>query len=276
MRALVLAYHSHNITGNEYHNNDHVALEADLLGLTEAGARIVSLDAVVEALRKSSIDDSLDDEPCVAITFDDGPVFDVQDFEDRKYGHQRGFANIMEDFRSRHPGAQPGLQATSFVIASPDARAAMEIECGFQDQGHWLTDSWWHTARGESLLRVGNHSWDHVHPAVHATATQSDVRGNFAVVDSYPDARAEISAARQYIENVAGVSCQYFAYPFGHTNQYLATNYLPGFQAEHGAVAAFTTDGRRVRGDESIWTIPRVVCGYHWRSPAELRNLLFG
>mgnify|MGYP000028105687 CR=1 FL=1 len=43
------------------------------------------------------------------------------------------FGTIMRDFGARHgPGTQPGLHATSFVIASPGARRAMERCCGFR------------------------------------------------------------------------------------------------------------------------------------------------
>ena len=194
-----------------------------------------------------------------------------------RHGPQRSFLNVMFDFASKSHGKQPDLQGTSFVIASREARAAMEADrdCGFTDQGHWLTDSWWPTAQGSNLLRLGNHSWDHVHPAPREIATKSTARGNFATVDNYEDANSEIRDAGRFIEAVSGAPCKYFAYPYGHTNDYLTQDYLPAHQSEHGLAAAFTTEGRRVRSSDSIWTIPRAVCGHHWRSPEELHNILF-
>ena len=122
---IVLAYHSHNITGNAYASNDHAALAADLETITRAGARIVSLEHIAATVRAEKMRDG--DETLVGLSFDDGPVFDFADFVHPSLGPQRGFLNILRDFQARHGrAAQPGLHATSFVIASPAARRAME------------------------------------------------------------------------------------------------------------------------------------------------------
>jgi hypothetical protein len=120
MPLAILAYHSHHVVGPGYRENDHVAFARDLDGLTDAGWRIVPLADLVRAHREGASD------RLVALTFDDGPVYDVEDVVHPDYGLQRGFANAMRAFAARRPGAQPSLHATSFVIASPEARFAME------------------------------------------------------------------------------------------------------------------------------------------------------
>ena len=74
----------------------------------------------------------------VAITFDDGPIFDIEDFTHPMFGPQRGFVRIMQDFRATPAGrTQADLRATSFVIASPQARQIMETT-GFDPEYTYL------------------------------------------------------------------------------------------------------------------------------------------
>lgn len=274
MKALVLTYHSHNIAGVDYATNDHVALASDLRTLTRSGARIVPLARIVEALR-GGLEDAAR-ETWVALTFDDGPSFDYADFVHARFGPQRSFLNVMCDFASEAPGAQPGLHATSFVIASPEARAAMERaeDCGYPDMPDWLADQWWKDAARSGLLAIGNHSWDHVHHALARTAIAAEERDDFTRVASYIDADREIRRAADFIRSRSGAPCEFFAYPFGHVNRFLLEDYMPGRAQEHGMAAAFGVDGRAVAPDDSIWNIPRAVCGYHWKSPDDLRALL--
>jgi hypothetical protein len=129
--AVILAYHSHHVLGPHYALNDHIALAADLPAITTAGYRIVPLATVVDALLAGSGaghgGDVGDGERLLALTFDDGPVFDVDDFVHPGLGLQRSFANAMRDFLGTPLGArQPELCATSFVIASPEARRIAE------------------------------------------------------------------------------------------------------------------------------------------------------
>jgi hypothetical protein len=78
MKGFVLTYHSHHVVGNDYARNDHVALPADLELITDAGCKIVSLDALADAFFNVAAADSGGDEgELVAITFDDGPIYDV-------------------------------------------------------------------------------------------------------------------------------------------------------------------------------------------------------
>jgi peptidoglycan/xylan/chitin deacetylase (PgdA/CDA1 family) len=273
-QPIVLTYHSHNVSGTGYAENDHVALASDLRSLTRLGVRIVPLGEIADALDAGRVDGS--GERIAAITFDDGPSFDFADFVHREFGSQRGFLGILRDFRDESPGAQPGLHATSFVIASPQARRAMERaeDCGYTWLDDWLTDRWWGEAADSGLLAIGNHSWDHVHPAVESVVTASQERGDFTRVDSYPDADREIRAAGAFINARVGGRCDMFAYPFGHVNDYLARDYFPHRGYEHGMRAAFGTGGRGVRPGDSAWDIPRAVCGHHWKSPDELESLL--
>jgi hypothetical protein len=276
MRALVLVHHSHNVSGTGYAANDHVALASDLRTLHALGARVVPLGEIARAVR-----DGLDGkgELLVGLSFDDGPAFDFADFTHPRFGPQRGFLGILRDFRDEAgAGAQPELHATSFVIASPAARAAMERaeDCGYPFLEDWLTDRWWNEAIDTGLLGIGNHSWDHVHHAPDSIAISAPVRDDFTRVDNYADADREIRAASAFINARVGGRCELFAFPFGHANDYLVNEYLPVRASEHGMKAAFGTGGREVRPGDSIWNIPRVVCGHDWKSPAELENLVRG
>lgn len=274
MKALVLTYHSHNISGPEYAANDHVALAHDLRRVHAAGARIAPLAEIAAAVRSGA---RSQDRLVVGLSFDDGPSFDFADFIHPRLGPQRSFLNILRDFRAEvGERAQPTLQATSFVIASPAARAAMERapDCGYPEIADWLSDGWWSAAIDSGLMAIGNHSWDHVHHAVVRTVIASPQRDDFTRVDNYTDADREIRAAGAFINARVGGRCELFAFPFGHANAYLVEDYLPRRGYEHGMVAAFGTGGRPVSPTDSAWNIPRLVCGEHWRSPRELEALL--
>ena len=274
MKAIVLTYHSHNISGDGYSTNDHVALASDLRTITGAGARIVSLEAIVDAMSGAPPGD---DRTMVGLSFDDGPIFDYADFVHPRFGPQRGFLNILRDFSAGAGGrAQPDLHATSFVIASPEARAQMERaeDCGYTFLEDWLADSWWKAAAQSGLMDIGNHSWDHVHHAVGSTAITAPERDNFELVDNYVDADREIRRATALIESLTGGRCTLFAFPFGHSNRYLVDEYLPTRKFEHGMKGAFGVAPRAIAPGDSIWNIPRLVCGFHWKTPDELKRLL--
>lgn len=217
-------------------------------------------------------------ETLVGLTFDDGPLFDYTDFDHPVHGPQRSFLNLMQDFSARHGrGAQPQMHATSFVIASPVARRSMETspDCGYPHLNDWLGDSWWGAAAATGLMEIGNHSWDHVHHAVGELVTTSNERDNFATVNNYQDADREIRAAAEYINRkIRRSRCRMFAYPFGHATSYLANDYLPRHVDEHGMIAAFGTGGRAVCEGDSVWNIPRAVCGWHWNEPEQLAAML--
>lgn len=271
MTVRVLAYHSHNISGETYATNDHVALARDLETLHRMGARIVPLERIAGLVRERGVDETR--ELMVGLSFDDGPVFDVEDFVHERFGPQRSFANILRDFTAR-----TGIEAaaTSFVIASPEARRAMEAapDCGYPNLRDWLGEHWWKSAADSSPVAIGNHSWDHVHHAPSRIALELPRRDDFTLVDHYVAADAEIRRAGDYINARVGGRCRLFAFPFGHVNRFLVEEYLPERTHEHRMVAAFGVGGGSITPETSAWNIPRAVCGDHWRSPEELEVLL--
>lgn len=271
MPLAILAYHSHRIVGPGYDANDHVALARDLDLLTDLGWRIVPLDRMVAAHAEGA------DGRLVALTFDDGPVYDVEDVVHPSWGPQRSFAGAMRDFAARRPGAQPAMHATSFVIASPESRLAMEASA---DPAYtWLApgalaEDWWSPAIESGVIAIANHSWDHLHPALASVRHARDARGDFAQVDTLADADAQIRDASAYLWSATrGRAAPYFAYPFGQHNAFLARDYLPS-AGEGVCAAAFTTEPRLVAPDDSRFLLPRFVCGAHWRSPEELARLI--
>jgi peptidoglycan/xylan/chitin deacetylase (PgdA/CDA1 family) len=266
----ILTYHGRNVFGNAYANNDHVALASDLETLTRLGWRVARLSTVVDAYLTGRVPTKT-----VCLTFDDGTDYDVFDLEDPEHGLQIGFLNILKRFQARFPGAQPELNATSFVIASPKARHAMDVHC-VHDKG-WMNETWWPTAAASGLLDIANHSWDHNHEVVPVVAQRHQQKGNFYCIDNFDDAEAQIRAAHHYIAMRApNPAADLFCYPYGHVTPYLRDEYLPAqlLSAQPIARAAFGTDAGFMQADSPRWNLPRLVCGWHWKSPAELEALL--
>ncbi len=275
VKRFVLSYHSHNITGNTYATNDHVALEADLATLRSFNARIVSTDWVTRAHRARHWPGSGSVE--VAITFDDGPRFDYADFAHRKWGPQKSFRRILNESAGMGADNASRACATSFVIASPDARAALERspDCGVTDLTGWLGDDWWGASADGYPLAIGNHSWDHVHPAVGRVAQRDQLRGDFSRIADYKDADLQVRQASLYILSKLSDSRSLpFAYPYGQVSEYLCEEYFPKYEAIHRCSAAFSTAGSTIDPEDSVWALPRLVCGWHWRSTEELVGLL--
>jgi peptidoglycan/xylan/chitin deacetylase (PgdA/CDA1 family) len=279
LKAFVLTYHSHHCLGAGYAVNDHVALAADLAAITREGHRIVPLARLVDRLAAGPAAAA---EPAwVALTFDDGPVYDIDDFRHPALGWQRGFAGTMQDFAETALGArQPELNATSFVIASPEARAVMETtfdtEYTYLGAGS-MGDQWWARAAATGVLGIGNHSWDHLHPALPRVAHSRQVRADFTQVLTEADADLQIRDAAAFIAGrTGGRSVPFFAYPFGHCNDFLVGEYLERRGADAGVQAAFTTEPRGVRDGESRFRLPRLTCGHHWLTPEALLAILAG
>lgn len=269
----ILTYHSLNIAGNDYLGNDHVAFREDIALLTTLGWRVISLNDVVECLDgpQSGLP-----EKCVAITFDDGTNFDFEDLPHPSAGMQRSMLNIMCDFDAAHRGAQPTLHATSFVIASQEARDVMDRSCILGRD--WMSDRWWQAAVASGFFHIANHSWDHCHDSLPTIAQRDQLKGTFAGIDNKADADAQIKVAADAIARVVpnpGVGL--FAFPYGVANAYLLEEYLPQ-QAKAGGAqfvrAAFSTEPAPVTRDTNRWWIPRYVCGHHWKSPDELAAIL--
>jgi peptidoglycan/xylan/chitin deacetylase (PgdA/CDA1 family) len=278
MKAIVLTYHSHHVVGDDYARNDHIALAQDLELVTAAGCELVSLRGLVDGLTRDG-NATGSERVQVALTFDDGPIYDVEGFAHPRFGPQRGFLGIMRDFIAANGvHAQPRLHATSFVIASPEARQTIEAtydaEYTYVGEGA-MTDAWWNPAIDTGLISIANHSWDHLHPALPQVAHSRQVRGDFTQVLSDADADAQIEAAQTFLAvRTKGRNAPFFAYPFGQSNAFLVEDYFPRNAQRLGLRAAFTDEPMPVRGRESRWRLPRYICGHHWKSPEELQAIL--
>jgi len=264
--VAVLTYHSQNISGSGYAENDHVAFASDLLTLSQMGLRIISLSQLVSWLVNRGPDGDVRDTVC--LTFDDGCDFDVRDLDYPGHGLQRSFLGIMEDFvRQAGPEALPGLHATSFVIASRDARRIIDEKRLF-GRG-WISDDWWPEADGHPLMRIENHGWDHNHPDL-----EGENRGGFRSVDSHTECLQQVVRAGSAIEAATGRWPEIFAYPFGESSTYLRESFFPEHAEVHGCLAAMGTDASAVTRNSNRWNLPRYVCGRDWRSPEMLQTLL--
>lgn len=278
-QMIVLAYHSHHVVGDDYARNDHIAFPIDLRVITDLGFEIVPLDVFVDAWELASAAQGGAQEAVklVALTFDDGPVYDVADFVHPYFGAQGSFLRAMRDFRARFGHeVQRGMNATSFVIASPEARRVMEAtfdgDYTYLGAGS-LDDAWWRPAAETGLIGIANHSWDHLHPALPTVAHSRQVRADFRQVLSIEDADLQIAAAAKFIAaKTAGLATPFFAYPFGHYNDFLVHDYLPG--ASPRIRAAFSVDPRAAAKEDNPWCLPRYVCGDDWKSPDALAKIL--
>jgi hypothetical protein len=268
----VLTYHALNISGNDYGTNDHVAFASDLELINRLGWRIQPLHQIVDALFE--IGGELP-EKTLAITFDDATDFDFEDLPHPVAGTQRSMLNIMRDFAGRHPDKQPGLHATSFVIASPEARAIMDRVRIF-DLG-WMNDDWWQGAVNSGLMGIANHSWDHNNDALPVVAQRNQEKGNFFCIDTEADADAQIREAARFIATRApNPSLSLFGYPYGHVNEFLSKDYLPrqAQSANPFVKAAFGTQAGFMTANSDRWNLPRFVCGWHWKSSDGLEAIL--
>lgn len=266
IRVPVLAYHGYNVAGNDYANNDHVALAEDLRWLAGAGWTVVPLEQVV----RSVIDGTGPELPprSIAITFDDATDLDWQDVEFGEFGPQRSLHGVLEDQRRSEP-EKPAPHATSFVIASPEARSLLARKA--LQHGHGMHDDWWRIANQSPLMRIGNHSWDHRHPLVVADAAAGR---EFLDVDHFGAAMEQVVRAGDFIGSVIGTRPRLFAYPWGQASSYLREVFFPAYRLLHGCTAAFSTEAGVVHSGADRWYLPRFVCGHHWRGQDELAQLL--
>jgi hypothetical protein len=271
MRIPVLTYHAVNISGNDYANNDHVAFAADLRLIDDLGLRIVPLHWVVDQLLGTTARDL---SRCVALSCDDGSDLDWFDIDHPTHGPQRSLYNCMADFiAERGVARQPNLHLTSFVIASREAREHIDREC-LAGRG-WMRDIWWKAAIDSGLMAIQSHSYDHNHAAIPLPGLHGMQRGTFHAVDTRARADAEIAAAAHTIDAlIAPHRTDLFCYPFGHVNDYLRHEYFPRYPSVHGMRAAFGDGAMPVTADSDCWNLPRYICGWHWKTSAELRALL--
>lgn len=269
MRAAILTYHSQNINGCDYRSNDHVALREDLALLSAFQRSIVSVRAVVDALLELSDPDAVDG--AVALSCDDGTLFDWHDRAHPVHGPQRSFANLIADAAARTGRPAPVL--TSFVVASPVARR--EIDEGCYGGIPYSDDDWWVPASASGRVAIENHSWDHAHTCVATIRQREQRKGTFVGVDNWDDADAQVRAAADFIDaRLPDRRTTLFAYPYGAASDYLADDYFPRHRDLHRVDAAFTDEPAIVTSGTDRWRVPRFVCGLHWRSAGELAAIL--
>ncbi len=270
MRVPVLTYHSNNIAGNDYTGNDHVAFAADLRLIDDLGLRIVPLQVVIDRLLGRHDDDQ---RGCVALTCDDGTDFDYTDIDHPTDGVQRSFYNCLQDFRDlRGDEAQPDLHLTTFVIADPSARALMDKAC-MVGRG-WMNDTWWREVEASGLMAIESHSWDHNHPCLPSPGPLGLVRGDFHAVANAEQAEFEVAQAQDFIEARLGRRPRLFCHPFGHVSEFLYNDWLPRRGPRAGLDAAFGDGATPVTENGDRWNLPRYICGWHWKTPDELRAIL--
>lgn len=259
------------IGGNDYGNNDHVAFAHDLERINALGFEIVPLHEAVGHWARGT--GAWDERRIVALTCDDGPDFDFHDLPHPIAGVQRSMINIMRDFRARHRREQPGLHLTSFVIASPSAREALDRTC-MNGRG-WWNDGWWPAAVASGLMGIGNHSWDHNHDSLPYPAPGGIERGSFQAIADEAQARYQIDQAAALLRaRVPNPAAALFAYPYGKSVEYLKSEYLPRHAARLGLMAALADDALPLTAGCNPWQIPRFVFGRDWKVPEELDYVL--
>ena len=269
MKIPILTYQPMHIDGNDYRANDLRALASDLRQITEAGFRIVPLRTVIDAW----LDDRELGGKLVALASNAGADFDYRDLAHPKAGMQRSAINVLRDFAAENPGKQEELHITSFVIASPEARATLDSTCMIGEG--WWSDAWWKAAIESRLMHIANHSWDHNHETLPEAFSQGVARGTFLPINSKSLADYEIRRAADFLRTHApNPGTGLFAYPYGEASAYLTQEYFPSYGEEIGIKAAFTDQAGLFEPDADRWRIPRFVCGRDWTSPAGLQAIL--
>jgi hypothetical protein len=258
-----------NVIANTYAKNDHIALASDLSTIRDLGLRVIPLSKVVDWCQGIVSDNEVTQS--VAITLDDGSWFDFYDLDHPTCGIQRSMINILRDFNAQEDSSF-AAHATSFVISSPETRCSLD-KSGMIGKG-WWGDEWWSEASTSGLMDIECHSWDHVHPELEWVAQMDQIKGDFTQVKSFIDSETQFSKAGEYIGSVLGNRPSLFAYPYGLASDYVVKEYLPKYQSRHQFRAAFTTEPKAVSKTDNRWLLSRFVCGYHWRSPAELQEIL--
>jgi hypothetical protein len=270
MKIPILSYHALDIGGTGYADNDLVAFASDLETIHAMGFEVMALSRVVELWLDSP--EALESSRVIALTCDDGSDFDYHDLPHPVAGTQRSMFNALRDFRGRHPGAQPHLSLTSFVIVSPEARRTLDRTC-LLGRG-WWNDDWWRPAIASGLMEIGSHSWDHNHDTLPADGFPAR-RGTFETIDNDSLADLEIAGAQAHLAREApNAADSLFAYPYGETNAFLVEDYFPRRAEAIGVRAAFTERAGWLDEQANRWKLPRFMFRRDWRSPEALEELL--
>lgn len=261
--ALVLCFHSGN--AHDYQVLPEILDRAAALKLP-----ILPLLALAKALQDQTMAQL--PQRSLYLSFDDGQDMDFVDVDHPVHGPQPSFARLLQEAELRHSPSQP-LHATSFVIASPLARAQIQEKemLGYP----WMSDRWWNPAVASGRFHIANHSYDHLSASADPVKQRDGVRGDFSSIAHYDDANWQIRKARELIHFIcpnpgAAPGSSLFCYPYGHTSRYLLDHYWPKFPHEHGSIGAVTCEPALVRPDTNRFAIPRFVMGMHWNDPTEL------
>lgn len=268
----VLVYHSQNVFANCYGENDHISLRQDLRTIQTMGMRVVPLQRLVDCLLGDRPQADLSDAVCV--TFDDGCNLEVFNLEFPGLGEQQSFVDILKEFRTEfaHQG-QANLQATTFVIASPEVRQRIDKESLFGK--NWMSDDWWAETQHDGLLDIQSHGWDHKHPTQDLQGSDRRERFRFDTVDTFEKYELQVRRAAEYIAKRAVRSQpQFFAYPYGKSSAYIRGSYFPEHADSLGIEAAFSTTPEHVTLQSERWALPRYVCGRDWKTPQHFKRIL--
>ncbi|MFY8135000.1 MAG: polysaccharide deacetylase family protein [Aquimonas sp.] len=257
---LILTYHATRLERFDRRGCDLLRLMADLDLLADAGLPVLPLESLLAP----------DCREGVAITLDDGTRIDGEPHLHPGLGLLPSMLQVLAQAKRR----LPQLRASSFVIASPAARADMATALRVDYGDDLMHERWWPQAQASGLMDIENHSWDHNHPLVARTAQRDNRRGSFLDIETEAEAEAEISAASEYLERATGRRPRYFAYPFGHVGEFLRADWLPRRGPQIGLEAAFSTEPRALSPDDDRWALPRFVSGRDWRDDAGLLDLL--
>ncbi|HET6602970.1 MAG TPA: polysaccharide deacetylase family protein [Xanthomonadaceae bacterium] len=260
MGKLILTYHCARLESSARSGNDLLAVQEDLAWLAAHGVAVHPL----HALLSPECGDG------VALTFDDGTRIDGEPLEHPTLGPLPSLLQILSGFRRR----LPGLHASAFVIASPQARQALSSALADQFGPDLMHERWWRPTSESGLIALENHSWDHNHPLVAHTAQRSNHRGTFANIDTEAEAEAEVTQASDYIQAACGRRPRYLAYPWGEASDFLRNHWLPRRGPQIGLEAAFGTEPAPLTAAASRWNLPRYVCGRDWDSTDALAHLL--
>lgn len=257
---LILTYHATRLQRLDRDGCDLLRLMADLDLLADAGVPVLPLETLLATECREG----------VAITLDDGTCIDGEPHLHPGLGLLPSMLQVLAQARRR----LPQLRASSFVIASPLARADMASALRADYGEDLMHERWWPSAQASGVMDIENHSWDHNHPLVAQTAQRENRRGSFLDIETDAEAEAEISAASDYLERACGRRPRYFAYPFGHVGEFLRADWLPRRGPQIGLEAAFGTEPRGLREDEDRWALPRFVAGRDWTDDAGLLAVL--
>ena len=265
---VILTWHSINVLDNSHAGNDLIAFTEDLELLDRLGWTVLPLSDALARLDAGTLP-----ERAAVLTMDDGSIMDFHEFDHPTCGPQASMFKRISQFAQALPDDSPHVpHVTSFVIASPEARAELD-RVDYMNLGVW-PDDWWQEANRSGLISVESHSWDHNHDSLARTVQRNNQRGDFRLIETDAECRAEVDQASDYIECRSGRRPRFFAYPYGQASDYLRHEYLPRHGPTIGIQAALGSTPEPVDTASDRWFLPRYVCGRDWKSVAELALLL--